>query len=50
MVHNTQDYCVFGFGLSSVIKKNIQFRTQDLFPSSGEGIGDTYSVGSVRKS
>jgi hypothetical protein len=30
--------------------KNTTFRKLDLFPSSGEGVGDTYSVGSVRKS
>jgi hypothetical protein len=25
------------------------FRILDLFPSSGEGVGDTYTVGSLRK-
>jgi hypothetical protein len=34
---------------SSVILKNTTFRKRDLFPSSGE-VGDTYSVGSLRKS
>jgi hypothetical protein len=33
---------------SDIIKYTI-FRKEDLFPSSGEGRGHTYSVGSVRK-
>jgi hypothetical protein len=49
MVYNTQDYWFFQFCSSSGILRNITFRKQDLF-SSSEGVGDTYSVGSVRKS
>jgi hypothetical protein len=35
---------------SSVILKNTTFRELNLFPSSGEEVGDTDSVGSLRKS
>jgi hypothetical protein len=36
---------------SSGILENTTFRKLDLFPSSGEGVGeDTYSVGPLRKS
>jgi hypothetical protein len=45
-----QDYWVFGLCPSSGIlktQKNTTFRKLDLFPSSGEGTGDTYSVGPV---
>jgi hypothetical protein len=48
-----QDYWVFGLcPLSDILKtqKNTTFQKLDLFPSSGEGTGDTYSVGPVRKS
>jgi hypothetical protein len=34
---------------SSGILRNTTFRKLDMFPSSGEGVGDTYSVRSVRK-
>jgi hypothetical protein len=47
-----QDYWVFGLCPSSGIlktQKNTTFRRLDLFPSSGEGTGDTYSVGPIRK-
>jgi hypothetical protein len=45
-----QDYWVFGLRPSSGIKKkggggNTTFRKLDLFPSSSEGAGDTYSFG-----
>jgi hypothetical protein len=53
MVYDIQDYWVFGLCPSSSIlktQKNTTFRKLDLFPSSGEGTGDTYSVGPVRKS
>jgi hypothetical protein len=42
----------WGFGLcpSSGILKNIAFWKPIVFPSSGEDVGDTYSVESVRKS
>jgi hypothetical protein len=40
------DYWVFGICPSSCILKNTTFRKLDLVPSSGEGMGDTYSVGS----
>jgi hypothetical protein len=48
-----QDYWVFGLCPSSGIlkkQKNTTFRKLDLFPSLGEGAGDSYSVGLVRKS
>jgi hypothetical protein len=48
MLYNTQDYWVPELCPSSGILKNTAFRKLDLFPSSGEGVGDTYSVGSVR--
>jgi hypothetical protein len=43
----TRDYCVFGPCLSSDILKDTAFRKLDLFPSSYEGMGDTYSSGSI---
>jgi hypothetical protein len=49
MVYNMRDYWVFGLRPSSGILKNTTFRELDLFPSSGEGVGDTYSVGSDTK-
>jgi hypothetical protein len=48
-----QDYWVFGLSPSSDIlkkQKNTTFWKLYLFPSSGEGAGDTYSVEPVRKS
>jgi hypothetical protein len=48
-----KDYWVFGLCPSSGIlkkQKNPTFRKLDVFPSSGKGAGDTYSVGPVRKS
>jgi hypothetical protein len=51
MVYNTRDYQAFGLSPSSGIlktQKNTTFRKLDLFPSSGEGVGNTYSVGAVR--
>jgi hypothetical protein len=45
----TGDYWVFGLCPLSGILKNM-FQKLDLFLSSGEGVGDTYSVGSIRKS
>jgi hypothetical protein len=53
MVYDVQDYWVFGLCPSSGILKtlkNTMFRKLDLFLSSGEGTGDNYSVGPVRKS
>jgi hypothetical protein len=50
MVHNTQNYWVFGLFPSSGILENTTFRKLDLFPSSGGGGEDTYSVGPLRKS
>jgi hypothetical protein len=50
MVYNTRDCWVFGFCPSSGMLKNITFRKLDLFLSSGEGVEDTYSVLTVRKS
>jgi hypothetical protein len=48
MVYDIQDYWVFGLCPSSRIlktQKNTTFQELDLFPSSGEGTGATYSVG-----
>jgi hypothetical protein len=45
-----RNYCVFGFCQSSGILKNTMYPKLDLFLSSGEGVGDTYSLGSLRKS
>jgi hypothetical protein len=47
-----RDFCFFFFfGLcpSSSVLKNTAFRSLDLFPSLGEWVKDTYSVGSVTK-
>jgi hypothetical protein len=49
MVYDTRDYWAFGIRSSSGILRNTTFRKLDLFPCSGEGVGDTYSVGSVRE-
>jgi hypothetical protein len=49
MVYNTRGYWVFGLCSLSGILKITAFRKLDLFPSSGEGVGHTYSVGSPRK-
>jgi hypothetical protein len=52
VVYNTQVYWVFGpYPLSNIQKtqKNTKFRKLDLFPSSDEGVGVTYSVGPIRK-
>jgi hypothetical protein len=50
MVYDTLNCWVFGLRQSSDILKNTTFPKLDLFPSSGDGVEDTYSVGSVRKS
>jgi hypothetical protein len=50
MVYTTRDYWVSELCPSSSILKNTTFWKLDLFLSSGEGVGDTYSVGSTRKS
>jgi hypothetical protein len=53
MVYDIQDYWVFELCPSSGIpkkQKNTTFQKLDLFLSSGEGSGDTYSVGPLRKS
>jgi hypothetical protein len=53
MVYYTEIYWVSGLCPSCGIIKNINnatVRKLDLFPSSGEEVGDTYSVGFVRKS
>jgi hypothetical protein len=49
MVYNTRDYWTFGLCPSFVILINTTIRKLDLFPSSGEKVGDTYSVGFVGK-
>jgi hypothetical protein len=46
----TWDYWFLGLRPLAGTLKNTLFRKLDLFPSSGEGVGATYSVGSVRKS
>jgi hypothetical protein len=47
VVYNILDQWDSELRPSSGILKTTTFRTQDLFPSSGEEVGDTYSVGSV---
>jgi hypothetical protein len=49
VVYNTQDYWDFGLRLSSDILKDTTFQKMDLFPSSVEGLGDSYSTGFIRK-
>jgi hypothetical protein len=44
MICNTWDYWVFGHCLFSTVLKNTAFWKPDLFPTSGEGVGDTYSL------
>lgn len=41
---------VFGLRPLSITVKNIMFQKPDLYPSSGEKVGDIHSVGTVRKS
>jgi hypothetical protein len=50
MMYNAQDYCFTFICPFCSILMNTVFHKLDLFPSSGEGVGDTYSVGSVTKS
>jgi hypothetical protein len=52
MEHSTQNYWGFAlFPSSGVLESsNTTFRKLDLFASSGEGVGDTYSLGQFRKS
>jgi hypothetical protein len=45
---STRDYWVLGFYSSSGILQNTTFRKLDLFPPTGEGVANTWSVGSVR--
>jgi hypothetical protein len=49
IVYDTHDYCFFLLCPSSGIVKNTTFQNLDLFPSPGEEVGDTYSLGSIRK-
>jgi hypothetical protein len=49
MVYNTQDYWVFGLSPSSDILKNATFRKLDQLLLSGDRVGNTYSLGPVRK-
>jgi hypothetical protein len=45
MAYNTRDY-IFLSSLSIFqYLENTTFRKQDLFPSSGEGVGETYLLG-----
>jgi hypothetical protein len=43
MIYNTWDYWVSEVCTLSGILMNTTFRKRDLFPSSGEGVGDTLS-------
>jgi hypothetical protein len=45
-----QDHWAFGLFSSSSILNSTVFQKLDLYPSSGEGVGDTYSAGSIRNS
>jgi hypothetical protein len=49
MVYNTQNYCSFRLCPSSGILETREQDVSETGSSSGEG-GDTYSVGSLRKS
>jgi hypothetical protein len=49
MVYTTRDCWVFGICPSSGMLKNTTFRKLGLFPSLGDSVGGTHSVGSVRK-
>jgi hypothetical protein len=51
MMHNTQNYWIFGFYPSTGILKNRKHNVSETgtVPSSNEG-GDTYAVGYLRKS
>jgi hypothetical protein len=53
MAYNTRKYWVFGLcplsGILKITREHNVFGNW-MFPSSGGGGGDTYSVGSVRKS
>jgi hypothetical protein len=49
-MYNTRGCWDFGLYLSSGILKNTAFQKLDLFPSSDEREGDSYSVGSSKKS
>jgi hypothetical protein len=48
-VVDAHDYGILGLCPSSGVVKNTAFRKLDLFPSSGEVVGDTYPVDCVRK-
>jgi hypothetical protein len=53
MMHYSENYWVSGLcPFCGIVKstKVATVRKLDLFPSSGEGMGDNYSVGFVRKS
>jgi hypothetical protein len=50
MVFLGGDYWVFGLCPLSSILKNTIFEKLHLFSSSGEAMGDTYFVGSLKKS
>jgi hypothetical protein len=45
--YNIRDYWVFGLWPLSGTLKNTTFQKSDLFPSPGEGVCYTYSVGSI---
>jgi hypothetical protein len=47
-VYFHRDYCVCGLCPSYGFLKNTTLLKLDLFPSSGEGVGSTYTVGYFR--
>jgi hypothetical protein len=49
-IHNFRDYWVFGLRPSSGFLKNTAFWKLGIFPSSGEGVWESFTVGSDRKS
>jgi hypothetical protein len=49
MVYNSRGYWVFGLYPSSGIRKNTMFRKLDLFPSTGEGMGDITLLGPLER-
>jgi hypothetical protein len=52
MMYNARDYWVFGLVHRAVFwtLKNTTFLKLDLFPPSGEAVGDAFSIKPVRKS
>jgi hypothetical protein len=48
MVYSILDYWVLDWPLSDILKNTV-FQILDVFLSLGDGVGDIYFVGSIRK-